>query len=852
MGWQENIVARSQQRSRRGRPATATLIRGLALTGGCLGLLFSQQVRAAEPTYDPRTTYGDIGILDMPSARMAPDGDLSATIGVMKSTQRYNFAFQMLPWLEGSFRYSRLADTRGLKALYDRSFGLKIRLETEDEYWPEISLGMRDVLGTGVYGAEYVVASKRFGDFDVTAGLGWGRLASVDTFPNPFGLVIPSFKNRPGFAGGTGGTVNFGQLFHGPSMGLFGGVVWHSPIENLDVLLEYSSDRYVEEAAGGKFKVRMPVNAGLSYRVAGVATISAGWFYGSSYGLTLGIDTDPTVPLSPQRIGPEIGQPVIRPVKQQIDALASLLSGSRLSNPGRATLPWVQLPNTQESPDALALTSALMSIGGGVRDVDVTGDTLVVDTHWPQSASRQCDRYAGIVAQVEPKLRTIALTDMDDPSGRVAICGIAHAAAFPGKDDNEAGTGDDVFPPDVDPGASDRRIRAAVSAQALQVEALSVEPDVVWLYFSNRRYASEAEAAGRIARILMAEAPSKVEIFHIISVRNGIELRDFEIARSALERATVAYGTSRELGEAISVHTAPLSNPVLDRSTDSSYPRLHWSIGPGFRQGLFDPQRPLQIQFFAAANASVDITPKITIEGTAEANIYNTYDLNQISNSLLPHVRSDVAKYFKDGSNGIAKLDAFYRTRLTRDVYFEAKAGYLEDMFAGGGVQALWRPEGERFAFGVDMYQVWQRDFNRLFGLQNYHVFTGHVTAYYESPWDGLNFAVHAGRFLAGDYGASIEVTRRFSTGVEVGAFATFTNVPFSRFGEGSFDKGIVIHIPLEWALPFYSQSSYTLLLRSLTRDGGQRLDYDDSLFDETRPSSYGEVLGHLDEIVAP
>jgi len=193
-----------------------------------------------------------------------------------------------------------------------------------------------------------------------------------------------------------------------------------------------------------------------------------------------------------------------------------------------------------------------------------------------------------------------------------------------------------------------------------------------------------------------------------------------------------------------------------------------------------------------------------------------------------------------------------YRTRLAPDVVGELKIGYLEMMYAGAGGQVLWEPDGSRFSFGADMYEVRQRGFDQLFDFRPYHILTGHVTAYYESPYYGLDFAVHVGRYLAGDYGATFEITRRFSTGVEVGAFATFTNVPFSKFGEGSFDKGIIVRIPLEWALPFYTQSTFNETLRSLTRDGGQRLDNDDSLYDETRPTSYGEISGALDDITSP
>jgi len=193
-----------------------------------------------------------------------------------------------------------------------------------------------------------------------------------------------------------------------------------------------------------------------------------------------------------------------------------------------------------------------------------------------------------------------------------------------------------------------------------------------------------------------------------------------------------------------------------------------------------------------------------------------------------------------------------YVTRLTPEVIADAQVGYLEDMYMGAGSQVLWHPDHSRFAFGVDAYQIWKRDYNRLFGIQDYHVFTGHASVYYASPWYGLNFAVHAGRYLAGDYGGTFEITRELLTGVEIGAWATFTNVPFHKFGEGSFDKGIIVRIPLEWGLPISSQSSYDLHLASLTRDGGQRLAGDDVLYQMTRGADFSEISDHLNQVVAP
>jgi hypothetical protein len=206
-------------------------------------------------------------------------------------------------------------------------------------------------------------------------------------------------------------------------------------------------------------------------------------------------------------------------------------------------------------------------------------------------------------------------------------------------------------------------------------------------------------------------------------------------------------------------------------------------------------------------------------------------------------VRTDYVKYFTDGKNGIGWLTVNYRTRLTPEVYATAKAGYLESMFAGAGGEMLYRPDGARWAVGADLYEVWQRDFDRLLGLQNYHVTTGHLTVYWDSPFYNLNFQLRAGQYLAGDRGVTVQVSRRFSTGIEIGAWFTKTNVTAAQFGEGSFDKGIMIRIPLGWVAPINTQSQVVMDLRPVQRDGGQPLAGDATLYNETAGTSESEFV---------
>ena len=48
------------------------------------------------------------------------------------------------------------------------------------------------------------------------------------------------------------------------------------------------------------------------------------------------------------------------------------------------------------------------------------------------------------------------------------------------------------------------------------------------------------------------------------------------------------------------------------------------------------------------------------------------------------------------------------------------------------------------------------------------------------------------------DKGATLDVAKRFDSGVTVGVWAALTNVSKEDYGEGGFSKGFYISIPLD------------------------------------------------------
>ena len=159
------------------------------------------------------------------------------------------------------------------------------------------------------------------------------------------------------------------------------------------------------------------------------------------------------------------------------------------------------------------------------------------------------------------------------------------------------------------------------------------------------------------------------------------------------------------------------------------------------------------------------------------------------------------------------------------DIYTRLTAGYFEMMFGGFGAEILYRPFGKRYAYGVDINYARKRNFDQLWGFQDFTTKTGHFNFYYNSPYYNINTVTHIGRYLAGDDGVTQIFYRRFRSGISSGVWATITNIPFKTFGEGSFDKGFFINVPLDLFSTRENTFHGVFGFRPLTKDGGQMLD---------------------------
>ena len=652
------------------------------------------------------------GLVDMPTAEMAPDGQLSTAIAYHDGSLRTTLSFQILPRLSGSFRYAGTDNlTPQFDTFYDRSFDLSFRLVNEGTYMPAVAVGLPDFVGTGLLGAEYIVASKSVGErLRLTGGIGWGRLGSNNT--------AGSNGNRPGFdPDSTGGELSVDDWFRG-DYAFFGGASF-DVTDRITFSAEYSSDGYDREEAVGIFDHKSPWNFGLTYELRDDIEVSAYSLNGSEIGARVNFTLNP-------KNAPAPGGAELAPVPVALRA------------PGTAT-----------------------------------------DLGWT----------------VEPETRDAVV----------------------------------------------RSVNRGLDRDGLDLDGITLQGTTAHVRIRNDTYDMRSQALGRTFRVLSRTLPNSIETINVTLMANGIPASTLSFSRSDLERLEHAPAAdalaAADFRDTLSFSDFPTALP-------GEYPRFNWSIGPYLETSYFDPDEPVRMDVGLRAKADYDLGSGWQAAGAVTLKAFgNIDDITRTSNSVIPHVRSDVAEYFKTDDPVMERLTVAKYFRPAEDFYGRVTAGYLERMYAGVSAEVLWKPVDSRLALGVEANYVRPRDFDQGFGLRSSSTpggdipeASGHVSAYYELDF-GFHTQVDVGQYLAGDWGATLTVDREFANGWSVGAFMTQTDVSSSDFGEGSFDKGIRLTIPLSWALGKPSQRSVSTTIRPITRDGGARLNVGGRLYGTIRDS---------------
>lgn len=649
----------------------------------------------AEPRYT-QNDFGGVGLLQTPTARMAPAGELSLNANRTEPYSRYSLSLQPLDWLEGTFRYTAISNRMygsealsGNQSYKDKAVDAKARLWQESHWLPEVALGFRDIGGTGLFSSEYFVANKRYKNLDFSLGIAWGYIGNRGDLDNPLGYLDDRFDTRP--PSSSTGDVNTNSYFRG-SPALFGGVAYQTPWAPLSVKVEYDGNDYKHEPQNNNQVQDSPINIGAVYKLNDNIDLTAGWERGNTalFGITLHTN------------------------------FVSRKAPVKSYDPPAAPLP-AQAPTTPlDQVDWVAVSKKL---------------------------------------------------------------------------ENNAG---------------------------YSVERIAQRDSELVVYGEQSKYFYAAKGAGRASRILDNNANDEIQWFTLVNKRYDMPVEETSVPRSTFRKVVNNEQDLVDLHRTTEVNraTAHTEKTLYEQKPDP----FTYGFGLGYQQNLGGPDGFLLYQVSAYAEGQYRFTPNTWASGGVSANLFNNYDkFKYDSASNLPRVRTDVRQYVTTSDVTMPALQLNQARQLNQDLYGMVYGGYLEPMYAGIGGELLYRPMGERWSVGADLNYVRQRDFDQGFGLRDYRTVTGHITSYTKLPFD-LDAAVSVGRYLARDWGTTIDISREFTNGVKFGGWVTRTTASSEEYGEGSFDKGIYISIPFDEMMSVSTMSRANIAWAPLTRDGGAML----------------------------
>ena len=649
----------------------------------------------AEPRYT-QNDFGGVGLLQTPTARMAPAGELSFNANRTDPYSRYSLSLQPLDWLEGTFRYTAISNRKygsealsGSQSYKDKAVDAKARLWQESHWLPEVALGFRDIGGTGLFSSEYFVANKRYKDLDFSLGIAWGYIGNRGDMDNPLGYLDDRFDTRP--ASSTTGDVNTSSYFRG-SPALFGGVVYQTPWAPLSLKVEYDGNDYKHEPQNNNQVQDSPINIGAVYKLSDSVDLTAGWERGNTalFGITLHTN------------------------------FVSRKAPVKSYDPPATPLP----PHAPTTP---------------LDQVD-----------WAE-VSKKLEKNAGYT-----------------------------------------------------------------------VERIAQHDSELMIYGEQSKYFYSAKGVGRASRILDNNANDEIQWFTLVNKRYDMPMEETSVPRATFRNVVNNEQDLVDLHRTTEVNRATAH---VDKTLYQQKPNpFTYGFGLGYQQNLGGPDGFLLYQVSAYAEGQYRFTPNTWASGGVSVNLFNNFDkFKYDSASNLPRVRTDLRQYITTSDVTMPALQLNQARKLDQDLYGMVYGGYLEPMYAGVGGELLYRPMGERWSVGADLNYVRQRDFDQGFGLRDYRTVTGHITSYTKLPFD-LDAAVSVGRYLARDWGTTIDISREFTNGVKFGGWVTRTTASAEEYGEGSFDKGIYISIPFDEIMSVSTMSRANIAWAPLTRDGGAML----------------------------
>lgn len=377
-----------------------------------------------------------------------------------------------------------------------------------------------------------------------------------------------------------------------------------------------------------------------------------------------------------------------------------------------------------------------------------------------------------------------------------------------------------------------QRMSDGLKASGFSDIGILTRGDEIWIQAANNRYYYNARAIGVILKLARQILPDKIQKIYIILVERGIPVVKFYTLRDDLHNFEDGTFNVDEYLTLTDMNANVYYSP--DNMTQSHKQYFSYGIKPEIQAYLNDPSGFIKGRL--GVSGYVSLHPWKGASMVAGAAYFPLNDISTSNEPLSIPVRSDLVKYLEN--KAVLSSLMFEQIGKTKyGIHGKVAAGLLETQYAGLDAEIAIPLFDGRIMAGVSGSLVKKRDSGNPLKLENNDFSDYYDTQFFNArlnlPEVEMAIDVKAGKFLAGDKGARITVSKSFN-GIVLSAWYSFTDTSIfsDSFNRDYHDKGIAISIPLRMFLGRDSRTVYSYAVSPWTRDVAQDIAHNTSLFD--------------------
>jgi len=181
--------------------------------------------------------------------------------------------------------------------------------------------------------------------------------------------------------------------------------------------------------------------------------------------------------------------------------------------------------------------------------------------------------------------------------------------------------------------------------------------------YSQSKYLNSAQAVGRLANILDQISPKVIEEFSLVAINADQSMFAVDIPRAEYQLYKKQRKTDALL-KAVSIYQPdPKQHLDHDYRPRTKLPTTIWKLSPAIRSQIGGPDGFYFGDFSIAFHSETLLRRNFNILSVASVGLFNNFDdLKLASDSILPHVRTDIVKYLKNS-------DKYHITRLQTNYF---------------------------------------------------------------------------------------------------------------------------------------------------------------------------------------